>query len=374
MSRQLAYEPRYALNAICPYFTMFPLEYPMRVLSKHKREAPTVMDPFCGRGTTLFAARALGLKTRGLDTSPVAVAIARAKLASSESTAVLDLARELIADVKPKHVPTSEFFQHCYEPSVLTAICKVREGLLEAKTDTDSSVLLRAAMLGCLHGPRSVHLTNQSYFSNQMPRTFSSKPDYSVGYWKKNKTKAPKVDVIKVLERKLARISADALDDAGGFKSVRLADSRLARSLPDAARDFSIVVTSPPYYGMRTYVEDQWLRNWFLGGPSTVEYGNESQLQHTGQDVFADSLGSVWRNMARTRTDSLRMFVRFGIIPSASVDAKSLMLASLEASKVSWKVISVRQADTAEAGKRQAGQMAAGSTAATEYDFHLVRG
>ena len=25
-------DSRYALNAICPYFTMFPLEYPMRVL------------------------------------------------------------------------------------------------------------------------------------------------------------------------------------------------------------------------------------------------------------------------------------------------------------------------------------------------------
>ena len=373
MSRPLAYEPRYALNAICPYFTMFPLEYPMRALSRFKREAPVVMDPFCGRGTTLFAARALGLKTRGLDTSPVAVAVARAKLARSSTEDVLDLARRLLAEVEPEAVPDSEFFRHCYDPLVLRAICQLREGLLTFDTDTDATVLLRAATLGCLHGPRSVHVENQSYFSSQMPRTFSSKPDYSVRYWKKHHSRPPKVDVLKVLERKLTRINADQLANAGLFRNVRLADSRLASSLPEASRDFSVVVTSPPYYGMKTYVEDQWLRNWFLGATATVEYGNERQLQHTGQDVFADSLGSVWRNMARTKSESLRMFVRFGIIPSASVDAKSLMLASLEASKVGWKLISVRHADTAAAGRRQARQMAAGSAAATEHDFHLIR-
>jgi hypothetical protein len=52
-------DPRYALNAICPYFTMFPLEYPMRVLDPAKLDGykkPIVADPFCGRGTTIFAA------------------------------------------------------------------------------------------------------------------------------------------------------------------------------------------------------------------------------------------------------------------------------------------------------------------------------
>jgi hypothetical protein len=54
MVRSLAYDPQNALNAICPYFTMFPLEYPLRILKKHKKEAPVVLDPFCGRGTTII--------------------------------------------------------------------------------------------------------------------------------------------------------------------------------------------------------------------------------------------------------------------------------------------------------------------------------
>jgi hypothetical protein len=54
--RPLAYNPSFALNAICPYFTMFPLEYPLKVLRQHRVAKPVVVDPFCGRGTTLFAA------------------------------------------------------------------------------------------------------------------------------------------------------------------------------------------------------------------------------------------------------------------------------------------------------------------------------
>ncbi|MBU2752440.1 site-specific DNA-methyltransferase [Acidithiobacillus thiooxidans] len=66
----LAYAKENALNAICPYFTMFPLEYPNRVLAKHRKEKAVVLDPFCGRGTTLFSARKFGFSAWGIDSSP----------------------------------------------------------------------------------------------------------------------------------------------------------------------------------------------------------------------------------------------------------------------------------------------------------------
>ncbi|WP_313082290.1 DNA methyltransferase [Pulveribacter sp.] len=373
MSRALAYEPRYALNAICPYFTMFPLEYPMRVLQKHKKSSPIVMDPFCGRGTTLFAARALGLVSRGLDTSPVAVAIAQAKLCNVQSEAALALAQAYIKANDSVAVPQTEFFKHAFSAQVLKAICAIRQGLLTTKRESDEVILLRAAMLGCLHGPTSKRQENQSYFSNQMPRTFASKPDYSVRYWNEKNLKAPNSNVVDVLWRKLQRLSIAPGPVKSSPSHASLGDSRRAASLPASSRDFSVVVTSPPYYGMRTYVEDQWLRNWFLGGPERIEYGNPEQLEHAGKDVFAKSLGLVWKNMARTEADSLDMYIRFGIIPSAKVDAKALMLDSLEESRVGWKLVHTREAETAASGKRQANHMTTGSTAALEYDFHVRR-
>ena len=55
------------LNAICPYFTMFPLDFPLGILKVHAKPGARVLDPFCGRGTTNFAARLLGLDTIGID-------------------------------------------------------------------------------------------------------------------------------------------------------------------------------------------------------------------------------------------------------------------------------------------------------------------
>ena len=373
MSRPLAYERENALNAICPYFTMFPLEYPLRVLAKHRREDASVIDPFCGRGTTLFAARKLGLKSRGIDSSPIAVAIAKAKLAQVNTDRVIGLAEEYINRFGRSAVPNTEFFAHAYAPDVLKKICAVREGLLKDAAEHDEAVILRAAMLGCLHGPMNKVPERWSYFSNQMPRTYSSKPDYSVRYWKSTRLRPPSVDVLEVLRRKLDRLDTGRMPRTGRTTMARLGDSRLASSLPPSWRDFSVVVTSPPYYGMRTYVEDQWLRNWFLGGPDNVEYGNPNQLTHAGQDIFAKSLGQVWRNMARSKAANLDMYVRFGIIPSSKVDVKELVYSSLEESGVTWRIVSVRHASTAAEGKRQADHMAARSEASLEYDFHVTR-
>ncbi|HCK4355018.1 TPA: DNA modification methylase [Pseudomonas aeruginosa] len=373
MPRSLAYERDNALNAICPYFTMFPLEYPLGVLKQYRKENPVVMDPFCGRGTTLFAARKLGLAARGIDSSPIAVAIARAKLATVDTAKALELAKLYMEMHEQAAVPDNSFFQAAFHPNVLRKVCAIRAGLLRERRDSDTTVILRAAMLGCLHGPTSKTPERRSYFSNQMPRTFSSKPDYSVRYWKNKQLIAPDVDVLKVLERKLTRLDSAQLPHVGVLTNVRKGDSRMAASLPTACRDFSVVVTSPPYYGMRTYVEDQWLRNWFLGGPDHVVYGKSTQLQHAGFESFAESLGKVWKNMARTIAEDLDMHIRFGIIPSSKVDAKALVRASLEASGVRWDEISVRSAKSAASGKRQADHMAAGSAAAREYDFHVRR-
>src|SRR5262245_7275247 len=71
--------PLYRLNGICPYYTMFPLAFPLTIL-RRASAGDWVLDPFCGRGTTLYAARLLGLPCVGVDSNPVAAAIASAKM------------------------------------------------------------------------------------------------------------------------------------------------------------------------------------------------------------------------------------------------------------------------------------------------------
>ena len=71
---------------------MYPLDFPLRILTKTARPKEWVLDPFCGRGTTNFAARLLGLPSIGVDSSPIAVAIATAKLVRVSAAAVVKAA------------------------------------------------------------------------------------------------------------------------------------------------------------------------------------------------------------------------------------------------------------------------------------------
>ena len=371
----LAYNKENALNAICPYFTMFPLEYPNRVLKKHLKDKPVVLDPFCGRGTTLFSARKFGFSAWGIDSSPVAVAIAKAKLASCDIETPLELAAQLMADVDPSALPDTPFFRSAYHKSTLRDICALREGLLELEDDTDASSILRAAALGCLHGPLSKKVENAGYFSNQMPRTYASKPDYAVRFWKERGLKAPKIDALGVLRRKIERLAGLDQSSPCPISQVLHGDAQSEALFQSISSVPSIVITSPPYYGMRTYVQDQWLRNWFLGGPDSIDYSAGPQLDHGGQKAFAASLGKVWKNIANSAasSESLHMHVRFGIIPSALVDAKKLFRDSLDESGVDWRLVSTRSAKSADVGKRQADQMKTDSAAAVEFDFHVER-
>ncbi len=371
MARPLAYHPAHALNAICPYYTMFPLEYPFRVLKKHKEEAPIVLDPFCGRGTTIYAARELGLQAWGIDSSPIAVAIAKAKLATTSIEDVLLLAEIMIA-LEPEHVPETPFFKGAYHSRTLRQLCSLREGLLNLDEESNASIILRAAVLGCLHGPLNKTEETSAYFSNQMPRTFASKPDYSIKYWKERNLKAPNVRVIDVLARKLSRILNLGIDCVGNPDQILYSDSRTSEVYGKIPNDFSLVITSPPYYGMSTYIQDQWLRMWFLGGPETVDYKIKDQLKHSSQDAFINSLAIVWGNISRSQSNKLDLYVRFGSVPSIESDPKYLLRSSLEESGV-WKIISTRNASTSEVGRRQATQMVDDSTAAVEYDFHAIR-
>src|SRR3954467_9935143 len=98
-----------ALNGICPYFTMFPLEFPLRILRRRAAPGEWVLDPFCGRGTTNYAARLLGLPSVGIDSSPVAAALAAAKLPNAGPAEIEAAAAQVLDEVpEPQEVPSGE--------------------------------------------------------------------------------------------------------------------------------------------------------------------------------------------------------------------------------------------------------------------------
>lgn len=362
-------EPRHSLNAVCPYFTMFPLSFPLQALRRASPRA-VVLDPFCGRGTSNYAARYLGLRSYGIDTSPVAVAIAKAKLADATHDEVMQLAREILADTLDYDVPRGEFWRRAYAPGTLDQICRLRAGLRSRRSD--AAALLRGIVLGCLHGPMAKDSTQSGYFSNQMPRTFASKPAYSVRYWRDNQLRAPKIDVLMPIERRLQRIAVEKIPKRKHRGRVTRGDSTYARSYAEVPDNVSYVVTSPPYYGLVTYVQDQWLRNWFVGGPEEIDYGRGEQLSHESPEDFADALGKVWNHCGDRLKRDGRMVVRFGSIRSRDHAPLEILRNSLKSSKHDWRILRSVDVGTADAGKRQADAMGTVSKPTTEFDVTIV--
>jgi hypothetical protein len=94
------------LNALCPYYTMYPLDLPLRVLANRTYPQEWLLDPFCGRGTTNFAARLVGLSSVGIDSNPIAVAIAMAKFLRVPADAVVAAAEAALAETNsPLDIP-----------------------------------------------------------------------------------------------------------------------------------------------------------------------------------------------------------------------------------------------------------------------------
>lgn len=338
-----------ALNAICPYFTMFPLDFPRRILTRHARVGQRVLDPFCGRGTTNFAARLTGLDTLGVDSNPVAVAITAAKLAKSNVRAVIWSAQRILSDVREAPVPTGEFWERAYHPSVLRKICRLRAGLLQ-DCRSNARIVLRGIVLGALHGPLGIH--TPSYFSNQSTRTYAPKPAYAVKYWRAHRMLPPKVKVLAVIRRRAERYLSAKLPACDATST--LGDSRDEDVFAGAGfqMGFDWIITSPPYYGMRTYLQDQWLRNWFLGGSEAVDYSTNGQLEHMNPEFFGAQLSQVWANVADSANDDARLVIRFGGIRDRNVNPVDLIRASLQ--DAGWRVSTIRDAGSADSGKRQA--------------------
>ncbi|MFC2066841.1 DNA methyltransferase [Chloroflexota bacterium] len=334
---------------MCPYFTMFPLEFPYKILKSKAKQGEWVLDPFCGRGTTSFASRLLGLPSFNIDTNPMAVALTKSKLAQTTPLKIVSKAKQLLETFgNPREIPEGEFWNWAFDVDTLKQLAGIREGML-CSPETDTIQGLRGVILGALHGP--INKTQSTYFSNQCMRTFSPKPRYAVSWWKNKGIKPPKIDLIKIIELRANWYFSKDLPEVKSI--VCKSDSRQEdtyEKIPLGVK-FNWIITSPPYYGMDTYLSDQWLRNWFLGGEPTVNYSRGEQISHRSIDDFASDLKEVWIKISRNIAPEAKMIIRFGSINHHPENPKTLLLNSLL--ETGWQIQTIKSAGKASDGRRQ---------------------
>lgn len=303
---------RHRFHALCPYFAMFPetfAEHWIRRLTKRKE---TVLDPFSGRGTTALTALLCGRNAISSDVNDVAVCLTQAKT----NPPSLGRLKARISQLRNEFDPgawkgvarkTEEFFRYAYAPTTLAQLLYLRETLEWKKSRVDN--MISALALGSLHGESQ----STRYLSNQMPRTISTKPRYSVKFWKDRKLVAPKRDAFKLLAEMAEFRYASPLPQ--GDSIVLHTDMRNLPRVIDIPAKESIrcAVTSPPYLNVTSFEEDQWLRLWLLGGLTYPKKGVVSRDdRHGTADHYWSFISDMWRSLGAVMADRSHVVVRIG--------------------------------------------------------------
>lgn len=321
-----ASETQQPLDSICPYFTRFPLTFPLSLLEKVS--AKKVFDPFCGSGATLLAARLAGRQAYGMDSSPLATVISRAKLSYLSPQTLTGHAEAILSrpviSMKP---PSGEFWNLCFTPSLMQQLLQFRAHFTEA-LHTDLDVTLCAVVAGMLHGP----FDNASgiYLSNDMPASFSPPPDFLTDYWTRKGTRPPDIDILNVIEQRVNVLYGNCPCLVPG--QVKLADCRCADAYAPFA-DVDYIITSPPYFGMDRYFPNQWLRLWLMGKETTPP---DSITQDNAEHYIRD-LARVWKNCSEISRNGTIMVVRLGNTWEGHyTDPIGLLTSSLEQSGTRW--------------------------------------
>ncbi len=356
---------RHRFHSICPYFAMFPEAFVRRHLV-WVRPGESVFDPFSGRGTTVFESLLGDRPAAGCDMNPVAACVSNAKANPPSRAEALARLRQ-IRDKAPTKTtgPDQAFFGACFHESTLAQLLHLRGQLNWRRNRVDC--FLAALSLGSLHGESH---RSERCFSNRMPRTISTKPEYSIRWWREHGYQAPERDVFKILEGEIDYRFASQPASLRG--RVALGDARKAASLFPQLRDrVKLVITSPPYLDTTNYREDQWLRLWFLGGrPSPSGHGRRDDRHH-GQATYWTFLREAWAGVAPLLRDDARVVVRIGGKRLPYADARDGLEATL-CSGLDRRIDLVEQRTT----RIRQGQLRAFRPGVTdtgiEHDFHFV--
>jgi len=253
------------LHSMSSYLGGFPPIIPRRILEKWVPGRTTLLDPFCGSGTTLVEAKRLRRPSIGVDLNPLAVALAQAKVQPVRLEDVLSrltsLATEFRGEAELDDIP--ETLSPIFHRRTLAQLCYLRRSL---GNDTAEDLFIRGCTLGIMHG-KSRRDGSTAYLSVDMPNTFSMSPGYVRRFVERHGLRIPPIDVFsKLRERCGWLLRAGALPTSTKSTVLQGDATQLDALLGEAGfNSVGAIVTSPPYLGILRYGAFNWIRLWFLG-------------------------------------------------------------------------------------------------------------
>lgn len=296
-----------------PYYAMFPGNFARQVVETMSPEGGRILDPFCGRGTAPFMAQVTGRASLGIDINPVAWVFAKVKTAPEPNPEkLLKRLENLIAAVRPKDKKAEvEFQSWAWSEKVLGFLNSARRELDWRENITDRTLM--GFILVHLHDRASCGI------SNQMQKSRAMGPDYAIRWWKKREMSPPAIDPYEYFLKRIRwRYTHGVIDNrqateiARGDAAQILSDYQAGTetmsktktcadmlkvskgpALECLNQGFSLLFTSPPYFGVTDYRQDSWIRLWMLGeGPSLPDWKKDKTAVR--QELYRQMLEDVF--------------------------------------------------------------------------------
>jgi len=302
------------VHRLHPYLGKFIPQLVEIFLRKYFEPHQTVLDPFCGSGTTLVQANELGIDAIGYDISAFNVLLTRAKVRKysigrvrtevldaldklrrlTQSTGQLGLWQERAAELEIPQTD-NEYLQKWYAPRSLDELLTYRyliqnEGYLYQ--DLLKIILSRSA--------RSARLT--THYDLDVPKKPQTEP-----YWcyKHSRTCNPTMEAFKFINR----YSLDTLRRIEEFARLRTHAKSKVRHTDSRRANFPAidgVITSPPYVGLIDYHDQHAYAYHLLGlrdrreaeiGPAVNGSSQKTQRQYQLDiaNVFQRAVDSIKR-------------------------------------------------------------------------------
>lgn len=248
-----------------------------------------IHDPFCGTGTVLLEGLLAGRPTRGTDTNPLAVLIARVKTTPLDVDSLRQALKRLTkriprssSDAAPTILDTS----YWHPPRVSSQLLRLREAIRECHSPEFRDFFLvcfaAAARKASFADPRlsvPVRLRTDRYPANHW-YTRAAK-----SHLKGLETLSVFSEFEAVVEKNLARMAA--------FVTTLPGPHPVAQAMLKSARDPSItsprpdlIITSPPYLGAQKYIRASSLAlAWLELAPGKTL--RELEDQNIGREHFS---------------------------------------------------------------------------------------
>jgi SAM-dependent methyltransferase len=283
-------EQGHSLHYLVSYPNNFPWSLPNYFIQKYTQKGELILDPFCSTGATVLEAALMGRVGLGFEVDPVAVKIARAKIAPCDITEVTLEVQKLNLSKPTTLDRYRDQFSNFFDVDTFRELSNLRSHISRSDSSFVSNYI-EALSLGLLHGHSA------SYFSTYTYPQIAIAPREQLDL---NIKRGQFPDYRSVAPRILKRAALVTSDGVPSSLRLRPSPHKVVHGDP---RDLSgvdtgsvsLTVTSLPYPGMRDLGPEQWLKVWF----TDLESRRSAHFNFETIDIWADFINEVLLELAR---------------------------------------------------------------------------